>query len=519
MFHIQLHPGEPDRAIEYAINVPTTTHCIGLDFDIEEFAPQLNNLSLEHWGANDFTIARDAHIAKYGNPGTTQILEHFYHLQIGDIGLVRGGATPVALVRIIGPYQFVQNPPGNYDWFRHRFPVVVIERYKDYIIRYPAVQINPPAQGTFQLLTNQSPTRLALEIWIASIDQMNIEKAATKRLADQLIQSKQTLLSGPPGPSKTWHAKKIAKEILGSDADNEFEQKQGILWNIVQFHPAYNYEDFVRGIQVSTNADGHPQYKTVNRIFAQMALDAYNDDESWNRLPENERPEAPPKYVLIIDEINRAHLAAVLGELIYGLEYRGSPITTPYAIADAIEPFGGNPYSIIVPPNLFIIGTMNTADRSIGHIDYAVRRRFAFVPMPPDKLKLKLYYSNNQHPSHENKALALFDSVAGLFHGDNSKLSPEFYADDVQPGHTYFMADTSDKLANKFIYQIYPLLREYIKDGILLPTDGIIRLPINNITIEPVMRLTALEDAVMYYLKSVEIQETQGEPKNNDNPA
>ena len=81
------------------------------------------------------------------------------------------------------------------------------------------------------------------------------------------------------------------------------------------------------------------------------------------------------------------------------------------------------------------------------------------------------------------------------------------------------MADTSDKLANKFIYQIYPLLREYIKDGILLPTDGIIRLPINNITIEPVMRLTALEDAVMYYLKSVEIQETQGEPKNNDNPA
>src|SRR5690606_14650101 len=84
-------------------------------------------------------------------------------------------------------------------------------------------------------------------------------------------------------------------------------------------------------------------------------------------------------YVLIIDEINRANLSSVLGELIYALEYRGEEVQSMYAVD------GSN--KLILPPNLYIIGTMNTADRSVGHIDYAIKRRFAFVDVLPQILE------------------------------------------------------------------------------------------------------------------------------------
>lgn len=107
---------------------------------------------------------------------------------------------------------------------------------------------------------------------------------------------------------------------------------------------------------------------------------------------------------------------------------------------------------------------MNTADRSIGHIDYAVRRRFAFVPLLPE-----------EEPINSDSGKELFREIKNLFKAENGgrakTLSPEFHADDVQPGHTYFITRNSeviDELANKFTYQVYPLLREYFKDGVLI---------------------------------------------------
>jgi MoxR-like ATPase len=202
---------------------------------------------------------------------------------------------------------------------------------------------------------------------------------------------------------------------------------------IIQFHPAYSYEDFVRGIVAETTESGNVSYQVENKILADFAQKA-TDNPNGN-------------YVLIIDEINRANLPSVLGELIYALEYRNETVTSMYEYEGERE--------ITLPKNLYIIGTMNTADRSVGHIDYAIRRRFAFVDILPDENVI-------------NNAVAktLFNEVKTLF--GTEFLSPDFKAKDVMIGHSYFLVKDEDELRIKLQFEIKPILREYLKDGIFL---------------------------------------------------
>ncbi|MEL1243856.1 AAA family ATPase [Flavobacterium sp. DGU11] len=157
-------------------------------------------------------------------------------------------------------------------------------------------------------------------------------------------------------------------------------------------------------------------------------------------------------FVLVIDEINRANLSSVLGELIYALEYRGEAVESIYAIEENNE--------LILPPNLYIIGTMNTADRSVGHIDYAIRRRFAFIDVPAENLKVT--------QGLEAFDGDLFDNVTALF---DKNLSAEFEKKDVQLGHSYFIDKANDKdgasMDIRLEYEIKPILREYVRDGVL----------------------------------------------------
>lgn len=282
----------------------------------------------------------------------------------------------------------------------------------------------------------QAPTDCCTQLayWRSIFMHTEIEKS--------LELKKQVIFYGPPGTGKTHYAKEFVEQHWKLPLDR---------YKIVQFHPAYNYEDFVRGIQVRT-VGSVVEYHTVHRIFSEMCKAAKGDPEK--------------NYVLIIDEINRANLASVLGELIYGLEYRGDVIRTPYEVDGTFD--------LIVPKNLYIIGTMNTADRSIGHIDYAVRRRFAFMPMRPDRRIIEQVVTLGKL---RLSALQLFDAVASLFkEGEKGALTGDFFADDVQPGHTYFLAKSCEDLAKScedllgnFIYQVLPLLHEYVKDGVLKP--------------------------------------------------
>jgi DNA polymerase III delta prime subunit len=222
-------------------------------------------------------------------------------------------------------------------------------------------------------------------------------------------------------------------------------------YKIIQFHPSYSYEDFVRGITVKTNEQNQIEYKVENRIFAEFAEKALNN--------------ASGKYVLIIDEINRANLPSVLGELIYALEYRykeedpkGTTVESMYALDTETE----SNRELKLPDNLYIIGTMNTADRSVGHIDYAIRRRFAFVDVLPDK---------NIIDSHIAKEL--FEKVRLIF---TNYLAADFDIDAVMLGHSYFLTNNNSKeLRLKLKYEVLPILNEYLKDGVLEKNDDSIK--------------------------------------------
>ena len=331
--------------------------------------------------------------------------------------------------------------------------------------------------------------------YLLNIMNENTSNQEDNHIMELLKYKPQIILQGPPGTGKTREAKRIARILLGLAEDTPLEGNEQ--FKLIQFHPSYSYEDFVRGIVAKPNEEGDSiVYTAENKILGAFAEEAFNN---WNKAQQNTqtlkeqdifeafiehikeelaqsedykypltdsiyifnaddkrfkykgdnwevhsrglnmnyaeikriidsgirdrqgvtkltniggqarqhasyfirivekyyefkesesyKPNITDKiplmpYVLIIDEINRANLSAVLGELIYALEYRGEAVQSMYAIDDD--------NTLVLPANLYIIGTMNTADRSVGHIDYAIRRRFAFVDVLPKDLTNEL---------------------------------------------------------------------------------------------------------------------------------
>lgn len=167
--------------------------------------------------------------------------------------------------------------------------------------------------------------------------------------------------------------------------------------------------------------------------------------------------------VLIIDEINRGNVSKIFGELITLLEsdkrLNGNhpiKVMLPYS---KNEVFG-------VPSNLYIIGTMNTTDRSTGTLDYALRRRFAFITLKSQDSVIKKFYSDTDKEELGTIALELFEDIKRFIENPNH-LCGDMSIDDLMVGHSYFMAESEDELHDKVEYEILPLINEYINDGIL----------------------------------------------------
>ncbi len=327
-----------------------------------------------------------------------------------------------------------------------------------------------------------------------------------ENLSNPFKLNKQVVKYGPPGTGKTYLALQQTKSYFTNWKD-EFapdsnRYKIDTQREVVQFHPSFGYEDFMEGLRPILDHNGEAQLRLQNGVFKEFCrragkweidvhklgigtdwekltieeLDRYKDKLTaphWEHIlkfQDSSRrvADAVPPFFFIIDEINRAELSRVFGELMYCLEYRGvkGRITTQYANLN--DPKTGmfrdksEGYKFFIPSNVYLIGTMNTIDRSVESFDLALRRRFRWEEITPDYTLLK--YDLNEH---HKKWAELADNLENL----NVQIENEaLLGSDYQIGHAYLMnlkypTSLSISEVRKQIWDdhIHPLLQEYLR--------------------------------------------------------
>lgn len=308
----------------------------------------------------------------------------------------------------------------------------VIDRYGHYI--YSAVQVPTDPALALGIVSafvdfyawerGWSPLKAAQADTSALKDRLrsHLFPSVSKDEVHALLRERRfVVLQGPPGTGKT----RLAGELLSS----EFNGKG----STVQFHPAVTYETFVAGIAPDVNQD-ELRFQVKPGWLVDAARQATDTD-----------------HLMVIDEINRADLGRVLGEAIYLFEPAeiargaGRSVKLPQALDDGTD-------TLEIPQGLFVLGTMNSADRSIAILDLAVRRRFAFVDVWPDIRVV------------EAQGLALATEAFGRLQDVFAQYAP----DDglvLVPGHAYFLANSPQELARRLRFELTPLLVEYLHEG------------------------------------------------------
>lgn len=261
---------------------------------------------------------------------------------------------------------------------------------------------------------------------------------ACKELKELILRKKNVILCGPPGVGKTFVAKRFAYDIIGDELKNQIKA--------VQFNQNYSYEDLVRGYRPSGETNG---FDLIEGPFYKLCKEAAeNPDE---------------KYFFIIDEINRGNLSKIFGELLMLIEAdkrdENYAVQLTYAKEDE-EPF-------FVPENIHIIGMMNTADRSLAMMDYALRRRFSFFDIKPAYDSEKFIEANKAYLTSESKYKEMIDGIISL----NEEIAKDkSLGEGFMIGHSFFCPpkdfDPEPEAINEWLasvirYDIAPLLKEY----------------------------------------------------------
>lgn len=319
----------------------------------------------------------------------------------------------------------------------------------------PVTKVDDPSKVS----KTQSPTYPSEEFII------DANEITAGEVALHLSEFPNVVLEGPPGTGKTWLAFETANLIAGEPAESfrleallqgrdiseSAEDLIGppLVWEIVQFHPGFGYEEFVRALRTDTRATS----------FSLISVDGV-----LPRIAQVAALREGKPTLLIIDEINRSNLSAVLGEAIFAIDpaHRGKQVRLQLAAA------AGGLDDLVVPKNLLILGTMNTSDHSLAMIDFAVRRRFRFLRSDPSSAALASYYSHS--PIRAKFSCNLLAALcAAADDGDRA------------PGHSYLMiqgsgemsdAEWLSKIIDRLLYDVRPLFDEYRVEGLkLLPAQ------------------------------------------------
>jgi len=297
----------------------------------------------------------------------------------------------------------------------------------------------------------ESPTELVTSPYTVemALEGLFLPREQFEEILHLLREKKNVIIEGPPGVGKTFFSKRLANAFMQEDGSDRL--------GMVQFHQSYAYEDFIQGYRPTGTG-----FALKDGIFHQFCTSARVD-------PEND-------YVFIIDEINRSNLSKVLGEVMMLIETdkRGEQWAIPLTYAkSAADRF-------FVPKNVHLIGLMNTADRSLSMVDYALRRRFAFVDLAPlfEAPGFRAHLLRRGTPAELiDKIVARMSALNEEIAKDKTNLGPGFCV-----GHSFFCTTPSDRNPDETWYrqvvnrEIAPLLREYWFDDSTKADDWIRRL-------------------------------------------
>ena len=433
-----------------------------------------NNIITINWSAGDLSQFNDKHNLKKEfsrlNPNRTKrsvetISSELWNfakvIKKGDIAilpqLAKGSNRNIAIAKVIDGYRYREDVPEIKNtipviWLHKNIPIhefandakesfrkqltvsriskpFAIQSIIDTMKKYKILPIE------FQELQNDKKTESSINdkedvSTIESLSEflcMPIDKLRT--IEELLDEKRQIIFYGPPGTSKTYVAKKFSKYFTKNTENIE----------MVQFHPSYSYEDFIEGIKPKmSNTDkttvGFEKKEGLFKHIVKKCLE--NPDK---------------KFVLIIDEINRGNISKIFGELIYLLEYRNKD--------ESIHLTYSPNEKFYIPDNLYIIATMNSADRSIAFVDYALRRRFYFIDFYPNtNLEILSKWMKKNYNGNEINTSIIVNLLKELNAIIDDRLGREF-----EIGYSYFM---KKNLSLKYLerikeYAIMPLMQQY----------------------------------------------------------
>jgi len=267
-----------------------------------------------------------------------------------------------------------------------------------------------------------------------ALENLFLESERFEEILKVLKLKKNVILQGAPGVGKTFIAKRLAYALIGAKASRQVQ--------MIQFHQSYSYEDFIQGYRPGENGS----FELKNGVFYQFCKKAQRD--------------AGNKYVFIIDEINRGNLSKIFGEVMMLIEpdKRGEEYAVPLAYASSSAD------TFFIPENLYLIGTMNTADRSLAFVDYALRRRFSFITLEPQ-------YNSKQFATfliNKGIAEALVERIRTRMTELNERIANDAsLGNGYRIGHSFFCSLDEQTGGNEEWYQqvinyeIRPLLEEY----------------------------------------------------------